>query len=71
MKGHLLFRLAKFFKILYMYSISSAPAHMDRFFYHRQKIGVKIASCALTFGPIKSRSYPPDNLSAKKSVGFR
>ena len=41
-------------------------------FYSRQKIGVKIASCALTFGPIKNRTIPSDNLSAiTKSVHVR
>ena len=43
------------------------PAHTDRFFYYRQKIAVKIASCVLTFCPIKNQTFPSNNLFAIKN----
>ena len=37
------------------------------FLSYIKKFGVKIGSCAITFGPIKNRTFPSDNLSAIKN----
>ena len=37
------------------------------FFHRRQKLVVKIDSCALTFVLIKNRTFPSDNLSSIKN----
>ena len=43
------------------------PSAHRPIFYRKQKIGVKINSCVLTFGPIKNRTFPSDNLSVIKN----
>ena len=52
-----------------MESVSLMSSAHGLIFYRRPKIGVKISSCALTFGPIKIGPFLPTYLSAiKKSV---
>ena len=43
------------------------PSTHGPIFYRRLNIRVKIGSCALTFAPIKIRTFPSDNWSALKN----